>query len=153
MSLEHADRAGRVGKTARERDSGWAVIAICEPERGDAGTRERLARRDDMRLVGIAAETVEHRGATERTRIGQVQDSVELGVLDSDPDALHRHVQSSVVAGAFAGISGTARSSNTLRRSSIGVRELMSSRTFLRPFIFPTRIAPTSLSPRKKSRL
>ena len=64
------------------------------------------------------------------------------------------HAHSSVgVRAALVGSSGMARSSKTFRRSSIGVRELMSSRTFLRPLIFPTRIAPTSLSPRKKSRL
>src|SRR2546430_874080 len=153
MCLEHADRAGGVGETGCERHPGRPMIAIREAERGDADARERLAGRYDMRLVRIAAEAVQDRGAADGARIRQVQDSIELDVADANPDPLSPAGHSSEAAGALAGSSGTARSSNTFRRSAIGVRELMSSSTFLRPFILPTRIAPTSLSCRKKSRL
>ena len=126
-------------------------MAVGKPERRDARAGERVTARDDVRLIGVATEAMQHGRPADRIRLRQMQHAVELGVLDANPDTLCGH--SGVAAAAFGGISGSANSSKTFRRSSIGVRELMSSSTFFRPFIFPTRIAPTSLSRRKKSRL
>src|SRR5688500_10772142 len=97
----------------------------------------------------MAAEAMQHGDAADRARVRTVEHPLELSTGHDEGDALQRH---SAAAG-LTGTSGMARSSKTRGRSSIGVRELMSSSTFLRPFIFPMRIAPTSLSPRKKSRL
>src|SRR5207245_163805 len=124
-------------------------VAIRETQRRHARVRESFARRDDVWLVRMPAESMKHRDAAEGTRVRQVQRSYELAAGHDERDALQSH---SAGAG-FIGTSGIASSSKTFCRSSIGARELMSSSTFLRPFILPMRIAPTSLSPRKKRRL
>src|SRR6266699_4285267 len=111
--------------------------------------RERLTRRDDMRLVGMAAETVKYRDPADGSRRRQMQRSFQLAARHDERNTL----QCQSAAAGLAGTSGMASSSKTFCRSSTGVRELISSSTFLRPFILPMRIAPTSLSPRKKRRL
>jgi hypothetical protein len=67
------------------------MIAKREAERGDAGVRERVARRDDVRLIGMAAEAMQDRGTADGARVGEMQDSVQIGVLHANPDALRGH--------------------------------------------------------------
>jgi hypothetical protein len=67
------------------------MIAIREAECGNSGARERLAGRDDVRLIGMAAEAVQDGGTADRRRVRKMQDSIELGVLDADSDALRGH--------------------------------------------------------------
>ena len=69
VRLEYADRAGRVGETAGESHARGPMIPIRETERSDSGARETFAGRDDVRLVGVAAEAVQHRGASDGARI------------------------------------------------------------------------------------
>ena len=125
------------------------MVAIREAEGRNSGVRQRLAGPDDVRLIGMSAEAVQHGDTADSARLRKVQRPLELATGNDERDALQAH---SAAAG-FAGTSGIASSSKTFWRSSIGVRELMSSSTFFRPLILPIRIAPTSLSPRKKSRL
>src|SRR5437867_2628393 len=82
----------RVGERRRQRHPWRLVVAEREAERGDSGMRERVARRDDVRLIRMSAETVQHRGAADRSRAREMQDPVELAVLDPDPDALRWHL-------------------------------------------------------------
>ena len=91
MGLEHADRARRVGEPTRERHSGRLMIAVRETERGDARVRESLARGDDVWLIGVATEAVQHGRAADGSGVRQMQDPIELGVLDTNPDALCWH--------------------------------------------------------------
>ncbi len=44
-----------------------------------------------MGLIGVAAEAVQHGGATDGAGVRQMQDPIELGVLDTNPDALCWH--------------------------------------------------------------
>ena len=126
------------------------MIAKREAQRGDAGVGKSGACGDDVRLVWIATESMEHDATAYGRRLREMEDAFELPGRDREGHGLDGHASG---AGAFAGVSGIARSSKTFWRSSISARVLMSSSTFLRPFIFPTRIAPTSFFPRKKSRL
>src|SRR2546430_700378 len=107
----------RLGTRACERHSRRPMIAVRETERGDARIRERLARCDDVRLVWVAAEAVQDRRAADGRCVREMEDAVELGVLDANPDPLEAH--SSGVVAAFTGTSGTARSSKTFLRSSM----------------------------------
>jgi hypothetical protein len=67
------------------------VIAICEPECRDPRACELVTGGHDVRLAGIAPKTVQHGDAADGPRLGQMQDAVELGVLDADPDTLRWH--------------------------------------------------------------
>jgi len=91
MCLENPDRPGRVGETTREGHSRRPMVAICEAQRRNADLRKRVARRDDVRLGGVAPEAVQDRGAAKRCPFGKVEDAVELAILDFDREALRRH--------------------------------------------------------------
>ena len=73
MSLQQSDRAARVGQAARERHARWLVVAVGEAERCDARSFERFAGRDDVRLIGMSAEAMQHQGAADGARLWEMQ--------------------------------------------------------------------------------
>ena len=88
MGLQEADRSGRVRERGVERHLRRLVVAIREAQRGDADLGKRLARRDDVRLLRLAAETVQHRRRAQRLGVRKVQDALDLTVRDVEGDAL-----------------------------------------------------------------
>src|SRR5436190_812328 len=60
-------------------------------ERCDTRAGERVTGRDDVWLIGMAAEAMEHRRSANRICLRQMQHAVELGVLDADSDTLRWH--------------------------------------------------------------
>jgi len=150
MRLQDTNRPRGVREPGLERHPRGAVVTEGEPQRSDVASREGLADGDDVRLVWVATESVQNGAAADDLVLGKMQDAVEIDALDADRHALRGHYSG---VAAFVTASGIASRPKTLWRSSIAARELISSSTFLRPFILPIKIAPTSLSPRKKSRL
>src|SRR5438046_3479715 len=122
MRLQETHRAARVGERARECHARRLVVAVREAQRRDSRVRERLTRRDDMRLVGMAAETVKYRDPADGSCRRQMQRSFQLAARHDERNTLQCH---SAAAG-LAGTSGMAISSKTFCRSSTGVRELIS---------------------------
>src|SRR2546430_1708251 len=91
VRFQQTDRTRGVGKTGLERHPRWLVIAVREPERCDTRAGERVTGRDDVWLIGMAAEAMEHRRSANRICLRQMQHAVELGVLDADSDTLRWH--------------------------------------------------------------
>src|SRR5439155_9991663 len=113
-----------------------------------------LGPRVALGIAGVIPEPTKTRGPPRKVSERVVIEEREVVVEERGSELARgqRRHDSGAVAD-FTRTSGIASSSNTFFRSSIGVREEMSSSTFLRPLILPMRIAPTSLSARKKSRL
>ena len=91
MRFEDEDRARRVGERRPESHAWRLVVAEREPQGGDPGRRERVTGRDDVWLIRMTAESVQDCGAADRGRVRKMQDSVELRVLNANPDALRWH--------------------------------------------------------------
>src|SRR2546425_13138932 len=109
--------------------------------------------------VAVGITGVVPKAAVARRPPGEVGERVvieEREVVVEERRSERARLESGHASGATPGLtatSGIASISKIFLRSSIGVREEMISRTFFRPFILPMRIAPTSLSLRKKRRL
>ena len=166
---ERAERVVRVrGGGAEERVDGVADVLLDDSAlrtdlRAHAleGVGERplqALRTKTCRQRGRADDVDEHAGDEaalfarfwHEARVRKRRRPLRLEAAHEPPERRHRY---STGAAAFTGTSGMASSSSTASRRSIVARDLMSSSTFLRPFILPMRIAPTSRSSRKKSRL